>query len=97
MLSGNGAVWRATQAIANDAVRPGPAGQMSKLFTDESQAKPRPMVGAALAAMMGWGCPIAACAAPTVFAVRLGCKRNKERNECFIDIGGRRGQRINER
>ena len=28
MLGGNGAVWRATQAIANDAVRPSPAGQM---------------------------------------------------------------------
>ena len=36
MLGGNDAVWRATQAIANDAVRPGPAEQMSKLFTDES-------------------------------------------------------------
>ena len=36
MLGGNGAVWPATQAIANDAVRPSPAGQMSKLFTDES-------------------------------------------------------------
>jgi len=36
MLGGNGAVWRATQAIANDAVRPSPAGQMSNLFTDES-------------------------------------------------------------
>ena len=35
MLGGNGAVWRATHAIANDAVRPSPAGQASKLFTDE--------------------------------------------------------------
>ena len=40
MLGGNGAVWRATQAIANDAVRPSPAGQMSKLLTDESLAQP---------------------------------------------------------
>ena len=40
MLGGNGAVWRATQAIANDAVRPSPAGQMSKLLTDESSAQP---------------------------------------------------------
>ena len=40
MLGGNGAVWRATHAIANDAVRPSPAGQMSKLLTDESLAQP---------------------------------------------------------
>jgi hypothetical protein len=35
MLGANGAVWLATQAIGNDALRPSPAGQMSKLFTDE--------------------------------------------------------------
>jgi hypothetical protein len=35
MLGTEGAVWLATQAIGNDAVRPSPAGQMSKLFADE--------------------------------------------------------------
>jgi hypothetical protein len=35
MLGADGAVWLATQAIGNDAVRPNPAGQMSKLFADE--------------------------------------------------------------
>jgi hypothetical protein len=34
-LGTDGAVWLATQAIGNDAVRPSPAGQMSKLFADE--------------------------------------------------------------
>jgi hypothetical protein len=38
MLGADGAVWLATQAIGNDAVRPSPAGQMSKLFTDEPLA-----------------------------------------------------------
>jgi hypothetical protein len=36
MLGADGDVWLATQAIGNDAVRPSPAGQMFKLFTDES-------------------------------------------------------------
>jgi hypothetical protein len=35
MLGADSAVWLATQAIGNDAVRPSPAGQMSKLFADE--------------------------------------------------------------
>jgi hypothetical protein len=35
MLRADGAVWLATQAIGNNAVRPRPAGQMSKLFADE--------------------------------------------------------------
>jgi hypothetical protein len=35
MLGADGAVWLATQAIGNDALRPSPAGQMSKLFADE--------------------------------------------------------------
>ena len=39
MLGGNGAAWRATQAITNDAVRPSPVGQMSKSFTDESYVR----------------------------------------------------------
>jgi hypothetical protein len=38
MLGTDGAVWLATQAIGNDAVRPSPAGQMSKLFADEPLA-----------------------------------------------------------
>jgi hypothetical protein len=34
MPGADGAVWLATQAIGNDAVRPSPAGQMSKLIAD---------------------------------------------------------------
>jgi hypothetical protein len=35
MLGADGAVWLATQAIGNDAVRPSPAGQMTKLFVNK--------------------------------------------------------------
>ena len=35
MLGVNRAVWLATQAIDNDAVRPSPVGQMTKLFVYE--------------------------------------------------------------
>ena len=35
MLGVNRAVWLATQAIDNDAVRPSPVGQMTKLFVHE--------------------------------------------------------------
>ena len=36
MLGANGAVWLATQAIGNDAVRPSPAGEIAELLADES-------------------------------------------------------------
>ena len=38
MLGGNGAVRRATQAIANDAVRPSPAGPMSSYLLTSPKA-----------------------------------------------------------
>ena len=35
MLGANPAVWRATQVIRNNAVRPSPAGKMFELFVYE--------------------------------------------------------------
>jgi hypothetical protein len=38
MLGADRAVWRATQAIRNDAARPSPASQMFKLFASRPLA-----------------------------------------------------------